>query len=1030
MEQELGSRASSELVADCLARASRVPEAERSKIFADYAADVVAEVMSILAPTPSTLGAVMAEASELAQDENADDHWKGRRIGPYCIESVLGHGAFGRVFEVSHVDEPQLRAALKVLVRDHDPRQDRARFAAEHRILASLDHPNVVRLLNVGSSEGQLYLVTELVRGRPLGEYADHKQLAIRERLDLFVQACRGVEAAHEKHIWHRDLKPANILVTDASGSPTTKILDFGVAKILDASPVPARGGLTVSGSMVGTLDYMSPEQLRGVPDADTDWLQSDVYSLGVVLYELITGQRPVLLPARLPLEACIQPLLHDKQRRPEDVVLPPSSMSPEEGALASARLARARSTSVEDLVKELRGDLGAVMLKAIERDPRDRYARVAELRADVENYLGERPVEALHAPWHKRALKWVKRNPLRAAAAVGAVALVTVAGISGLVALGQMQVARAVTRIVERQLDGLDSVRVALEDVGGRRGREAQSMLLRQGLEWMQEIEQAASTLGVANVARIARARSSLATLAASIGDRARALAQVEAGIKAARDSGARELTPILASLFLTRADIHSAEGQRDLAAADYAEAMAAARSAVAAVHDLSAELVLLAVLEHAANHHRLFDGEATAARLIEEWTERALSDPVAASAHRDARLARSSALYSRKKVGEALEIQTALHAEFPHNQAIGLAYARSLRARADARQQANDLEAAWPDLEEATRVCRALVADDPDLREAQSHLAHTLYWSGEVRRAQGKLGLAEADLQECLDLRRALHEQDPGDVKLHNAWIVAVQAMMTLAHQKQDFDSAYGFAEAAARELGVLAARPQPAVALVEAAAGASKMAGWLAASAQRPDDVRRHRDDATDRLERLAGLVSEPDQRARVAAELADLELEILKDRAENAAPNEARPLWLQVRDRRQALLEESLRKGTADQTSAFHMFELGEICHQYLGDLDGAAQWFGRGRTILKDLVVRGDNATLEPALLSFDLALCRVYRARGSLAEHMDIAREAVAMGSKHPPAEANRREEIKQLEHDVETFDGGGTTKK
>ncbi len=327
-------------------------------------------------------------------------------IGPYRILKRLGSGGMGTVF-LAEQGEPLLRrVAAKVIRPGMDTHDVLARFAVERKALAALDHRSIARILDAGSTADERpYLVMEYVPGQPIHRYCDDRQLDTRERLQLFLQVCDAVQHAHHKGILHRDLKPSNILVADRDGTPTPVVIDFGVAKSV-GSPFDQRGQLTLPGRLLGTPEYMSPEQAAVDSDVDT---RTDVYSLGVVLYELLTSTLPVN-GGDLRRGDTAQVL--------RDAVPATPSTSITGLGEAAELVARQRRTSVGTLRKTLRGDLDWIVLKVLERDRNRRYGMPAELAADIQRHLHQEPVTA-GAPgaWY-RCRRFCARNRLQVVAA------------------------------------------------------------------------------------------------------------------------------------------------------------------------------------------------------------------------------------------------------------------------------------------------------------------------------------------------------------------------------------------------------------------------------------------------------------------------------------------------------------------------------------------------------------------------------------------------------------------------------------
>ncbi len=344
----------------------------------------------------------------------------GARVGPYELIRLLGAGGMAEVWLARRADGAFRReVALKLPMRSRLRKDLEPRFARECDILASLEHPHIARLYDAGTDpNGVSYLAMEYVQGQPLTEWCDAQRLGIRARLELFRQVLQAVQYAHDKRVIHRDLKPSNILVNE---SQQVRLLDFGVSRLLETAEADQTPLTSVYGRAF-TADYASPELLRGDPiDA-----RSDIYALGVVLYELLTGARPYRLQ-RAASVGMLEPAIATVE------VKKPSTQSTQG---ASAR----RGVSAEGLTRQLRGDLDAIALKALARDPAERYASAAALADDVRRYMDGRPIEALPARFPGRLRKYVRRN--KSMLAVTAIAVAAI-----LATLGYTLYREAVTR-------------------------------------------------------------------------------------------------------------------------------------------------------------------------------------------------------------------------------------------------------------------------------------------------------------------------------------------------------------------------------------------------------------------------------------------------------------------------------------------------------------------------------------------------------------------------------------------------------
>jgi non-specific serine/threonine protein kinase/serine/threonine-protein kinase len=346
-----------------------------------------------------------------------------RTIGPYQLINKIGEGGMGQVWLAQQTAPLQRKVALKLIRWGMYDQTLLHRFQAERQSLAVMDHPSIAKVFDAGATaEGQPYFVMEYVPGIPLTDYCDHNKLKIRERLELFIKVCEAVQHAHQKAVIHRDLKPANILVADVDGKPVPRIIDFGLAKAIN----PEMGGeslYTRVGSFVGTPGYMSPEQCDpGAQDIDT---RTDVYSLGVVLYVLLTGELP------FDSKELKQKPFHEMLRvlREQDPPRPSTKVGTDQAA--SSVTAEARGTEPKQLVSQLRGDLDWITMKAVEKDRTRRYETPSALADDIARYLRHDPVRARPASFSYRVGKYVRRH--RVGVAVGTVfgALLIVSGVA-----------------------------------------------------------------------------------------------------------------------------------------------------------------------------------------------------------------------------------------------------------------------------------------------------------------------------------------------------------------------------------------------------------------------------------------------------------------------------------------------------------------------------------------------------------------------------------------------------------------------
>src|SRR5687768_13646820 len=381
-------------------------------------------------PAAATLGSLVREAP-------------GTEIGPYKLLEQIGEGGMGVVFLAEQTRPVRRRVALKVIKAGMDTRQVVARFEAERQALALMDHPNIAKVHDAGATEsGRPYFVMELVKGVPITTYCDAQRLTPEDRLALFVHVCSAVQHAHQKGVIHRDLKPSNVLVALYDGRPVPKVIDFGVAK--------ATGGrltehtvFTGFGSVVGTPEYMSPEQAElNQLDVDT---RSDVYSLGVLLYELLTGSTP-LERGRFKAAALLEML---RVVREEEA---PSLSTRLSTTAQLASISANRGLEPRKLSGVVKGELDWIVMRCLEKDRARRYETASGLAKDVERYLNDDAVHACPPSTTYKLRKFARRNK-GPVLAVTLVLLALIAGISGTtVGMARARRSAAAARIARQE--------------------------------------------------------------------------------------------------------------------------------------------------------------------------------------------------------------------------------------------------------------------------------------------------------------------------------------------------------------------------------------------------------------------------------------------------------------------------------------------------------------------------------------------------------------------------------------------------
>jgi serine/threonine protein kinase len=374
-------------------------------------------VEELLCAHQNAQGFLLAEWSSPAGDNAQLLAAVGTLIGPYKLCQLIGEGGMGVVYAAEQAEPIKRTVALKIIKPGMDSRQVISRFDAERQALAMMDHPNVAKILDAGTTAtGQPYFVMELVNGIPIVQYCDEHRLTPRLRLSLFLTVCQAVQHAHQKGIIHRDLKPTNILVAEYDDRPVVKIIDFGVAKAM-GQELSGRTMFTEIGQVVGTIEYMSPEQAKlNQLDIDT---RTDIYSLGVLLYELLTGETP-FDRQRLRSAAFDEMLRIVREEEPPK----PSQRLDTTAALAT--IAENRGLDPKQLAGFVRGDLDWIALKALEKDRTRRYESASSLATDIERYLSNEPVEACPPTRVYRFKKLVYRNKLACFAAAAVLSALT----------------------------------------------------------------------------------------------------------------------------------------------------------------------------------------------------------------------------------------------------------------------------------------------------------------------------------------------------------------------------------------------------------------------------------------------------------------------------------------------------------------------------------------------------------------------------------------------------------------------------
>ena len=366
------------------------------------------------------LGALDEEHDSVGCTEFHDADGPGSRIGRFRLLERIGEGGCGVVYLAEQSEPVRRKVALKIIRRGLDTESVIARFESERQSLALMDHPNIARVFDAGTTEsGRPFFVMELVPGEKITAHCDACRLGIRQRLELFIQVCNAIQHAHQKGVIHRDIKPSNILVTTQDGQAAPKVIDFGIARAVEGR-FSDDTRITGHSQLIGTPAYMSPEQAEGSLDLDT---RGDIYSLGVLLYELLTG-RPPFDSKRLAQAGMLEMM---RILREEEPLAPSAMVAGLESSELSA-VAANRGKDPKSLCSRIRGDLDGMIHKALAKDPQSRYDTVAALAADVRCHLNDEPVSARPPGQVYLLAKLIRRNKI-AFAAAASIALALIAG-------------------------------------------------------------------------------------------------------------------------------------------------------------------------------------------------------------------------------------------------------------------------------------------------------------------------------------------------------------------------------------------------------------------------------------------------------------------------------------------------------------------------------------------------------------------------------------------------------------------------
>jgi non-specific serine/threonine protein kinase/serine/threonine-protein kinase len=718
-------------------RAVECEGAERARLLDELCggdAELRAEVELLLAAdaadstfieTPAVAGA--AEMFGAVQPEPSP----GQRIGSYRLIHEIDRGGMGIVYLAVRDDgQYRQRVALKLIARHADSAEVVRRFRQERQILASLNHPNIARLLDGGMTEdGRPYFVMEYIEGAPITEYCDARRLSTAARLRLFADVCAAVEHAHSYLVVHRDLKPSNILVTKEG---VVKLLDFGIAKLLNPELTGLSLDLTDEHDRLMTPEYASPEQVQGRPITRA----SDVYSLGVILYELLTGHRPYRIKSRL-LQEIVRVICEEEPERPSTAVSRTEELRTRDGVvtLTPEQVSRTRDARPETLRRRLRGDLDNIVLMALRKEPQRRYSSAAELAEDLRRSLEGLPVRARPATFTYRSAKFVRRHKVSLAAA----AAVLLSLIAGLVATTRQ------ARIAERRFGEV---------------RQLANTFLFTFDESIQKLPGATP------------ARRLIITTALDYLDR---LAREAAGDAALQ----RELAAAYVKVgdlqgnpyFPNLGDMAGAEASYRKSLAIHEALAARAGGDLRARHDLAASYEKLGDL--LASRSELSEAEKLyrrALELHETWAAAGHADKESRSALAQAydklgqvRLWTGDAAGARGLHEQSLKLREALAAEFPRDAAMIHAVCVSYVNIGETYVQQDDYARALESYRRVREIATRAVSEDGASATARRDLGMSHSKMGEALAWAGRLDEALAAHRAALDIRERLALSDP---------------------------------------------------------------------------------------------------------------------------------------------------------------------------------------------------------------------------------------------------------------------------
>jgi serine/threonine protein kinase/tetratricopeptide (TPR) repeat protein len=741
----------------------------------------------------------------------------GRRLGAYQIVEQIGVGGMGEVYRAFRADDQYSKqVAIKVVRGGHDSAFVIRRFKNERQILANLDHPNIARLLDGGTAgDGAPYFVMELIEGESIDQYCDHHKQGIGDRLRLFLEVCSAVQFAHQRLIVHRDLKPGNILVT-ADGTP--KLLDFGIAKILDPEAATETCEPTLTQFRALTPSYASPEQIKGEPITTA----SDVYSLGVILYELLSGHHPYIVAGDTP-EKAARAVCELEPKRPSSVVLGSISAShghsPEPGTTTSART----SENAEKLRKGLRGDLDNIVLMALRKEPQRRYSSVEQFAQDIRRHLENLPVIARKDTARYRASKFMKRHKAGVSATAG-VAVIVLAALG--VTLHEARIAQGRFNDVRRLANSMISeVHDSIAKVPGTTA--ARKLIAQRSLDYLDRLSQDAgrdrSLQGELATAYVKVGDVQGQSYYANLGDSVGALVSYRKALAiretlAADDPGNLAKRLDLAQSYNKVGEMLAKMGDQSNASANYQKALPLVESLVAqdsSSLDNGNELVLTLtrfgyLLEDMGNLPGALVRHRAAVATGEKLLATHPADPLAchdlATAYNNVGdlLAKSGNARDGLEIyRKGLGVCTWVSPDDPNStQANTRGWVDDYLRMGEMLTQLGNKKEAFENLQKAMSIARRLSAADPQNAQARSDLSACYQSIGDSQVAFGDATRALENYHRSIIIRQELSAEDVHNVEaqvdLASSYAKLAQVYMMLASR-----SKAAFADRAARWL-----------------------------------------------------------------------------------------------------------------------------------------------------------------------------------------------------------------------------------